>query len=75
MIFHIIDFSFAEDKGLILDGPLLKRYPSCQVLNILHDKIYRHTVVSKSWNDDISVDCCRKDEITVCLLDKFVVLL
>jgi hypothetical protein len=74
MILHIINLTLPKDEGLILDGPLLKGYPSCQVLDILHDEIYRNAVVSKPWDDDIGVDRCRQDEIAVCLLDEFVVL-
>lgn len=74
MVLHIIDLALPEDESLILDGPLLEGYPPGQILDILHDEVHRNTIISKPWNNDIRIDCCRENEVTVCLLHEFVVL-
>lgn len=42
---------------------------------MLNDEIHRDSVVSETWNDDISVNQSWQDEISEGVFHKFVVLL
>jgi hypothetical protein len=59
MILQVIDFAFPKDESFGLYGPFLKGDPTCHVLDILHDEIYRNPVVPKARNRDICVDSGR----------------
>lgn len=59
MILHVIDFAFAKDESFGFYGPFPKGDPSCHVLYILHDEIYRYSIVPKARNGDICVDSGR----------------
>jgi len=59
VVLHIVYFALSEDEGLGLDGPFLEGDPSGHVLDVLHDEIYRHSIISEPWNGDISIDSCR----------------
>ena len=56
MVLHIVNFALSEDEGLGLDGPFLEGYPSGHVLDVLHDEIYRHSIIPEPWNGDIGID-------------------
>jgi len=71
---EVVDFALSEDEGLGLDRPLLEGDPSCHVFYVLDDEIHRHSVVSETRNDDVSVDCSGQDEVSEGFFDEFVVL-
>lgn len=71
---EVVDFALSEDESFGLDSPLLEGDPSCHVFYVLNDEIHRNSVVSETRNDDVSVDCSGKDEVSEGFFDKFVVL-
>lgn len=72
---EIVDFAFSEDEGLSLECPLLEGDPPGHVLDVLHDEIHRHSVISEAGDDDVRINGCGQDEISERFLDEFVVLL
>lgn len=72
---QVVYFALSEDESFGLNCPLLEGDPSCHVFYVLNDEIHRNSVVSEPRNDDVSVDCSGKDEVSEGFFDKFVVLL
>lgn len=71
---EVVDLALPEDEGLGLECPFLEGDPPRHVLDVLHDEIHRHSVISESRDDDICKDCSRQDEISERFLDELVVL-
>ena len=72
--FKVVDLALSEDEGLGLERSLLEGDPPRHVLDVLHDEIHRHSVISESRDDDIRIDGGRQDEISERFLDELVVL-
>lgn len=70
----VVDFALSEDECLCLERSLLEGDPPCHVLDVLHNKVHRHSVVPKSRDDDIGIDSCGQDEVPKRFLDELVVL-
>jgi len=62
-IFKIIKFVLAEDVNFCSGSSLSIVYSSCDVLNVLDDKVNRNSVVSETWDDDVSINHGWENEI------------
>ena len=73
-VLEIINLIFPENVYFSPRGSLPIVYSPGDVFYVLHNKVHRHSVVSKTWNYDIRINHCGENEVPERVFHKLVVL-
>lgn len=74
-VVQIINFTFSKEEYFSFCNFFLEVDPPGHILDVLHNEINRHPIISEARDDDIRIDNGGQDEVPEGILDKLVVLL